>query len=169
MTGFLVIGAVGLAVVLGSLVLGDLFEGLFDAFELDGGGIFSAPVIGSFLASFGFGAALVMLTTGATATTGALGGLASGVVVGGLALALTRSLIDMPTDESMDTNDLVGKTGTVVTRIPDGGMGEVAVRHLGQLHKKYARSGEPLVAGTSVEVTAVLSTASVMVRPTTND
>jgi hypothetical protein len=165
-TGFIIIGAIGLAVVLLSLVLGDVLDGIFDALDLDiGGGILSAPVLGSFLAAFGFGAALIMFSTGAGATAGALGGLVSGAVVGGLALLMMRALIGMPTDRSMDTGDLVGSTGTVITRIPAGGFGEVAVRHLGQMHKLNARAGEEIPAGAPVEVTAVLSTSAVMVRP----
>ncbi|CAN5862519.1 hypothetical protein BH23ACT8_BH23ACT8_14070 [soil metagenome] len=166
MTAFLVIGAVGLTVVVASLVLGDLLDGMFEAFDVDtGSGIFSAPVLGSFLAAFGFGASLIMYATGVGAGVGALGGLGSGIVIGGAALVLTRVLMNMPTDASMDTADLVGKTGTVVTRIPDGGLGEVVIRHLGQLHKSYARSGAPVAAGSEVVVTAVLSTSAVMVKP----
>jgi hypothetical protein len=168
MTGFIVIGAVGLAVVLASLLLGDILDGLFDAFDLDvGGGILSAPVLGSFLAAFGFGAALIMFSTGVGATAGALGGLASGAVVGGLALVMMRQLMDMPTDASMDTADLVGATGHVITPVPEGGFGEVTVRHLGSAHKLNARSTSgPIPAGTAVTVTAVLSTSSVLVEAT---
>jgi membrane protein implicated in regulation of membrane protease activity len=164
-TGFIVIGSVGLAVVLLSLLLGDIFDSLFDAFDLEfGGGIFSAPVLGSFLASFGFGAALIMFSTGVGAIGGALGGLGAGMVVGGLALVMMRNLMNMPTDASMDTNDLVGLTGTVVTPIPTAGLGEVTIRHLGQLQKLSARATEPIEAGTPVRVTSVLSTSSVMVE-----
>jgi hypothetical protein len=165
MTGFIVIGAVGLAVVLLSLVLGDIFDSLFGALDIDvGGGILSAPVLGSFLASFGFGAALIMTATGAGAVGGAFGGLGSGFVVGGLALLMMRNLMDMPTDASMDSADLVGVTGNVVTAIPAGGFGEVTVRHLGQLQKLNARAADAVPAGTPIIVTAVLSTSSVMVE-----
>jgi membrane protein implicated in regulation of membrane protease activity len=164
-TAFIVIGAVGLAIVLASLVLGDFLDGMFEAFDLDfGGGLFSAPVIGSFLAAFGFGAALIMFSTGANATFGALGGLASGVVVGGLALLLMRSLINMPTDETVTTAALEGAPATVVTRIPAEGYGEVTIRHHGNLHKYNARASEALPAGTAVVVTAVLSSSAVMVQ-----
>lgn len=166
MAGFIVIGAVGLAIVVLSLLLGDLLDGVFDAFDLEfGGGILSAPVLGSFLASFGFGAALIMFSTGAGATVGALGGLGSGILVGGTAYVMMRALVDMPTDPSMDSNELVGATAIVVTRIPEEGFGEVTVRHAGQLHKLNARAPVEVRAGTQVEVTAVLSSSAVMVRP----
>ncbi len=164
MTAFIVIGAVGLAVVLLSLIVGDLLDGLFDAFDLEfGGGLFSTPVLGSFLAAFGFGAALIMFSTGAGATVGAFGGLASGAVVGGLALAMMRSLIDMPTDETPSTSSLEGATGLVITAIPAEGYGEVTVRHHGGQHKYNARATEPLASGTQIVVTGVLSASAVLV------
>lgn len=166
MTGFILIGAVGLAVVLGSLILGDIFEGIFDAFDADfGSGVVSAPVIGSFLAAFGFGAALIMTATGFSAAGGALGGLASGLAVGGLALLLTRTLMDMPTDPAARTADLVGAEAVVITRIPDGGLGEVSLTHAGQIKKLSARAPAPIPEGTPVVVTAVTSSSSVVVRP----
>lgn len=163
MTGFLVIGAVGLAVVLGSLVLGDFLEGLFDGLDF-GGGVFSAPVIGSFLAAFGFGASLIMTATGVGASGGALGGLASGVVIAALALLMTRALMDMPTDPPVRTADLVGATGVVITPIPHGGFGEVSLTHAGQITKLSARAAQPVAAGTTVVVTQVTSSSSVLVR-----
>lgn len=166
MTAFIVIGAVGLAVVLLSLILGDLLDGIFGALDFDvGGGIFSAPVLGSFLAAFGFGAALIMFTAGTNATVGALGGLGSGAVVGGVALMLMRSLINMPTDETPTTSGLEGAPGLVITRIPEEGYGEVTVRHHGKQHKYNARATRALASGTQVRVTAVLSASAVLVAP----
>jgi membrane protein implicated in regulation of membrane protease activity len=165
MTAFIVIGAVGLVVVLASLLLCDLIDGLFDAFDVEfGGGIFSAPVLGSFLAAFGFGAALIMFATGTNATLGALGGLGSGAVVGGLALTMMRSLMQMPTDETPTTTGLEGATGLVITRIPAEGYGEVTIRHHGTQHKYNARASEALASGTQVRVTGVLSASALMVE-----
>ena len=165
MTAFIVIGSVGLAVVLLSLILGDVLDGVFEAIDVDfGGGVFSAPVLGSFLAAFGFGAALIMFATGANATFGALGGLGSGVVVGGVALLIMRTLMHMPTDETVTTSRLEGSPGTVITRIPEEGYGEVTVRHHGKQHKYYARADQPLPAGTPVEVTGVLSASAITVK-----
>lgn len=168
MTAFLVIGAVGLALLLLSLVLGELFEGLLGGFDVDaGGGIFSGPVLGAFLASFGFGAALIMYSTGAGAGAGALGGLASGLVVGGLALVMMRTLVNMPTDETVSTRGLEGSQGIVITTIPDDGYGEVTLRHHGEQRKYNARAGARVVAGTQVRVTAVLSASAVFVERAT--
>jgi membrane-bound ClpP family serine protease len=167
MAAFIVIGAVGLALLLLSLVLGEVFEGLLSGFDIDlgGGGILSGPVLGAFLASFGFGAALIMFSTGVGATAGALGGLASGGVVGGLALLMMRTLVNMPTDETVTTRGLEGSPAIVITTIPDEGYGEVTVRHHGEQRKYNARAAEPIKAGSQVWVTAVLSTSAVLVDP----
>lgn len=163
-TAFIVIGAVGLAIVIVTLLLGEIFDGLLGAFDVDvGGGIFSAPVIGSFLAAFGFGAALIMFAGGVGATAGALGGLASGLVVGGFALTIMRSLMNMPTDATVTTRGLEGVRGTVITPIPAHGYGEVTIRHHGEQRKYNAQAMEDLPSGTPVEVTGVLSASAVTV------
>jgi hypothetical protein len=51
-----------------------------------------------------------------------------------------------------------------VTRIPDAGLGEVSLVHLGQRMKLNARADGAIPAGTSVVVTAVTSASSVMVE-----
>jgi hypothetical protein len=127
----MIIGSFGLLLVVASLILGEILDSVFDAFDLDGGGILSTPVIGSFLAAFGFGASLILYTTKAGAGLSALGGLGSGIVVGGVALLMTRSLMNMPTDEPVRSSGLVGRTGNVVTRIPADGYGEVTVSYAG--------------------------------------
>jgi hypothetical protein len=168
-TAFIVIGAVGLAIVLLTLLLGEIFEGVFGALDVDaGGGVFSAPVIGSFLAAFGFGAALIMFATGVGATVGALGGLASGAVVGGFALLLMRNLINMPTDQTVTTRGLEGQRAVVITPIPADGYGEVTIRHHGEQRKYNARASQAMKVGTQAEVTAVLSASAVVVAPLTS-
>lgn len=164
MIGYIVIGSIGLALVVISLAVGEIFDSLFDAFDVDGGGIFSTPVIGSFLAAFGFGAALIIYTADPGPGVSALGGLGSGLLIGGIALVMTRNLMNMPTDEPVKTSGLVGRTGSVVTRIPEDGYGEISVTYAGQYMKVSARAPEPIPAGVRVVVTDVTSASSVVVR-----
>jgi len=165
-TVFTVIGGVGLLIVLTTLLVGELFDGLFGALDIDaGGGVFSAPVIGSFLAAFGFGAALIMTSTGASARLSALGGLASGLVVGGVALAMMRTLMRMPTDATVTTRGLEGTPGVVITPVPAHGYGEVTIRHHGEQRKYNAMADEDLPVGTRIQVTGVLSSSAVVVAP----
>jgi hypothetical protein len=161
-TLFLVLGVVGLALVVVSMIVGDIAEGAFGALDF---GI-PTPVIGAFLAAFGFGGALILSATSAGSVVAAFGGLGSGVVVGGISLVFTKSLMNMPTDEPVRAGDLVGHTATVVTRIPDGGIGEVSLSVRGQLQKLGARSTVAISAGSRVTVTAVTSPTSVVVEPT---
>jgi hypothetical protein len=163
---FLLIGAVGLGVIILALVVGEVLDGVFGAVDADvGGGVFSTPVLGAFLAAFGFGGALILYSSDVGAAVAALGGLASGAVVGGIALGIVRSLVNMPTDENVRTTDMVGVTGTVITRIPEDGIGEVTLRHSGQLLKLSARADRELTGGTPVVVAAVMSSSMVMVTP----
>ena len=168
MTVFLVVGIVGTAIIVLSLVFGDLLEGVFDSIDVDaGGGAFSAPVVGSFLAAAGFGGALLMAGTSSGVLIGALGGGAVGFVMAGLALLLTRSLMRMRTDAPVRLDDLVARPAKVVTRIPDGGLGEVSLVHLGQPMKLNARAEGAVPAGTEVVVIEVTSSSSVLVEPAT--
>ena len=168
MTWFVVIGAVGLLLVVASLVLDDVFEGVFEALDIDvGAGLFSTPVVGSFLAAFGFGAALFLATTDVGVTVAAGAGTAAGVAIGGTALVATRALMRMPTDEPVRLADLVGKQAKVVTAIPAGGYGEIALVHGGQHMKLNARAEGSIRHGTSVVVLEVQSASSVVVEEAT--
>lgn len=164
MIGYIVIGSIGLALLVISMAVGEIFDSVFDAFDIDGGGILSTPVIGAFLAAFGFGAALIIYTADPGPGVSALGGLASGMSVGAVALFMTRSLMNMPTDDPVKSSGLVGRTGTVVTRIPAEGLGEISVTYAGQNMKVSARAAEPIPAGVRVVVTDVTSSSSVVVR-----
>jgi membrane protein implicated in regulation of membrane protease activity len=85
--------------------------------------------------------------------------------MGAVAVWVTRAVMRMPTDATVRTADLVGKTGTVVTAIPAAGYGEVAVHHHGQRMKLNARAATPVAAGVAVVVTEVTSPSSVHVEP----
>ena len=164
MTIFFVVGIVGLVLLLATLLLGDLFDSIFDSLEIDAGGFISGPAIGAFLASFGFGAALIAGNSDWSTGASAVGGLGIGAVIGAIVGAVTRTLMHMPTDATPRAADLVGVRGTVVTRIPADGMGEITLVQTGQLMKLAARADGTLSEGTSVVVTAVLSSTSVKVR-----
>ena len=169
MTAFLIIGGVGLALVVVSLVMHDLleglFDGLFDALDIDvAAGLFSTPVVGAFLAAFGFGAALTEFSTRIGTTLSTLVGLGAGIAIGGCAFWIMRGLMNMATDEPVRTNDLVGKPATVVTPIRPGGFGEISLVHAGQRMKLTARAERPVAIGSAVVVIAVNSPSSVVVE-----
>ena len=159
MTAFLVIGALGLGILVTSLVVGDLLD-LPDGF---GGDVLSTAAIAGFLAAFGFGAALGLDALGTAAAS--VVGVGAGVAAGGLAGWLTKALSADRTDPTPRPVDLVGLRGTVVSAVPSEGYGEVSIVVRGHLTKLNARSEEPLAAGTAVTVTSSLSPTSVVVAP----
>jgi hypothetical protein len=63
---------------------------------------------------------------------------------------MMRSLINMPTDETVTTRGLEGTPGIVITPIPAEGYGEVTIRHHGEQRKYNAMAAEDLPVGTPV-------------------
>ena len=163
MTVFVVVGAVGVLLVLIALIFGDILDGMLpDVGFGDSGGVFSTEVVGAFLGAFGLAGALVFDASGSTpaASAAAVG---AGAVAGVATFFFSRALVRMPTDPTPRTRDLVGSIGTVVTRIPASGLGEISVVFHGQRMKLSARSDTALSAGTSVVVVDVVSPTSVVV------
>ena len=165
MTTFLVIGFVGLALVGISLVLGDLFDGVFDALA---GDVFSSAVIGGFVSAFGFGAALVD-STGAPSFVSILVGVGAGGLVGWLAAWLTRLVKDGGSDATLTPEDALGRSGKVVTGIPAGGFGTIRLLIGGHSVQLNARAADPVEPGTEVHVTQILSPTAVLVAPVWNE
>lgn len=162
MEAFVVVGVVGVGLVVLTLVFGDLLDGLFEGFDLTGG-LLSTPVLGGFLAAFGLAGALAVGPLGVTLA--ALVGVGAGIAFGAAAFGFTRSVMRMPTDATPRTEDLVGRRGTVLSPVPDGGYGQVRVAHLGQQFQLSAMASEPLPAGSDVVVVEVLSSSAVLVAP----
>ncbi|MCY7400826.1 MAG: NfeD family protein [Nocardioides sp.] len=160
MTAFMVVGVVGLALLLVSLVVGDLFDGALDALA---GDAFSSAVIGAFIAATGFGAAAVQ---GAVGTAIALPiGLVTGAAFAWFAWWLTRLLRDGSSDATLTTDDTIGRDGRVITQIPADGLGVVEILVGGHTVRLNARAEQSIEPGTPVHVTSVLTPTSVTVAP----
>lgn len=165
MTVFMVIGLAGLALLLVSLVVGDLVDGLFDS-VLSGldGDWFSSAAIGGFVSALGFGGAAIEGAGGARPVA-IIGGVVAGVAFGWFALWLTRLLRGGRSDEAPAADDTVGLDATVVTAIPAGGFGVVRVVLGGHTLQYNARADELIEPGTPVHVTGVVSPTAVTVAP----
>ncbi|NHA70025.1 hypothetical protein [Phycicoccus flavus] len=155
----LVIGGVGIALLLVSLVLGDVVDGLLDSVGPDA---FSGLAIAGFLAAFGFVGALTM-NAGASGGVAVLAGVVAGVAAGAGAGYASSRLMQGGDEATVRSSGLVGLRGTVVEPVPDDGYGMVSVVASGHITRLNARADEPLRSGTAVVVTAVLSPTSVMV------
>ncbi|MDO5501816.1 MAG: hypothetical protein Q4G67_01460 [Actinomycetia bacterium] len=160
MTLFLVIGGIGILLLLITLVLGDVLDGILDF----GGDLISGPAVAAFLGAFGFGGALAVnagLSTGAAVGIG----VAVGVVIGAGAGFASAQLTKGGDESNVRTASLVGRPATVVTSIPEAGFGTVSIVASGHITSLNARAMQPIAAGTPVTITAVLSATSVSVEP----
>lgn len=164
---FLGVGLLGVALLLISLVVGDLLHFAF----ADVDGPFSFPALAALVGGAGFIGAIPAALLGDLASTPrVLISVAVGLV-GALPLAwgairLTAGLNRMPTDRTLTDQDVVGKLGRVISSIPIGGLGEVSLSVGGQTLKYYARSAEPIPVGTSIYVVEALSATAVEVVST---
>lgn len=156
---FISIGLAGVVL----LVISALFDGVIDIFDL-GDGLLSGPAIASFVGAFGFAGALAV-RAGASPVAAVAVGTVSGVAMGAVAGLAARSLMRMQTDVTPSSESYVGLTGTVVTQIAAGSIGEVSLVVAGHPKKMNARSsdGSAVPAGTSVLVVSVPSPTLVLV------
>jgi hypothetical protein len=160
-TTFLIIGALGLGLLLVSVVLGDLLDGVFDALT---GDVFSSAVIGGFVAAFGFGGALVQ-GLGGTAFAGVLVGIGAGGLAGWFTTWLTRLVKDGGSDATLEPADALGRSGRVISAIPADGFGSVRVVVGGHTLQLNARAEAPIAPGAEIHVTEILSPTAVLVAP----
>jgi membrane-bound ClpP family serine protease len=163
-TTFLVIGVLGLVLLLVSLVLGDLLDGVTDVLP---GDAFSTAVIGAFVSATGFGAAAAD-SVGAPTLVAVPVGIVGGLFFGWFAAWLTRLIRDGGSDETPSVEHTLGQAGRVVSDIPAEGLGTVVVLVSGNPVRLNARCAQPLEAGAEVFVTSVLSPTAVEVAPVWN-
>lgn len=153
---------------LGHLHLGHAHVGHADGGN--GGAELSLPVIAGFLGAFGFGGAIVESLLPGRGGTGLLVavvvGLLAAVPTAWLSGRLVNAAMNMSTDATLTSNDLVGTLGVVITPVPVGGYGEVRLSVAGQQIKFNARADRPLALGTRVFVIEVPTPTSVLVEPT---
>lgn len=156
---FLVTAALGFGLLLLGLFVDDFLE------FMDGdGGVLSAPVIGAFLGAFGIGGWAATSITN-NVWLGLVAAAAAGLVLGWIALRLSLSLIEMPTDATPTSSDYIGQLGRVVTPVSAISSGEIMIRVGGSPVKLIARSDADLNLGSQVIVVEVLSPNAVRVMP----
>ncbi len=157
---FLILGFVGLGLLVISLIIGEIADGVLDVF--DAGDWLSASGLAAFLGAFGFTGALIESTTGSWLIALAVATV-FGLLLAWLATRLTRWLRKSETETTgFETKLLGGYTATVINDIPTEGMGEIMVPGQGKL---YAASDIEIVAGEKVIIVNDLSPTSVFVVP----
>ena len=163
MTAFLAIGAVGIVLLLMSLIVGEHLHGIFDA--LGGGDWFTGSSAAAFLGALGFGGAIVKQLTGSTLLA-VVGGVLLGVVFGALVAYGMLTLRRNDIGGVVTTHELLNAPGVVLSDIPAQGFGEIRVTRQGHMMKLNAKSTIPLATGTQVTVIDVLSATAVVVEAT---
>jgi membrane protein implicated in regulation of membrane protease activity len=170
---FLVIGGIGAGVLVLSLLVGEIGGALHLSADADGP--FSVPAIAALIGGIGFGGAAAVavlpdaLPDAVTVLIAVVVGLAVALPLAWAAIRLSRGLQNMPTQETLTRQHLVGAQGVVVSAVPSAGFGEVRLAVAGQHLKFSARSDVPLPTGTPVYVTETLSDTAVEVVSTAPD
>lgn len=159
---FLIMGAVGLALLLFSF----LFDGIFDLIDFDvfDNGLLSMTGLASFVALFGF-AGFICESTGqgpaVTAGSAVSAGLI-GLVSTGAAMRFMKK--QSQPDNAWDNSSMVGRSAVVISAAKAGEYGTIAVAWNGLSESVAALSTEDLVKGDEVIITHVLSHSSVRVQ-----
>lgn len=160
---FVTIGVVGLVIVVLSILLGDVIDGLFEL-DMLGGDLFSVAGLAAFLGAFGFGGVISLALVDVTWIAVVVGVLA-GLLASWGATSLTRWLKRGESNSTFRSDSMVGASARVITDIPADGYGEVRILGSGQSRKRAARSTGAIEAGTEVWVSAIVSPTAVEVTP----
>jgi membrane-bound ClpP family serine protease len=142
---FLTIAIAGAALLIGSILLGDLFE-LFNGFDLFGG-VLSTTAIGLSATLFGANGYFLM-HNGSSALTAIIFGVIWIAIGLGIAIALDKWVISK-TEKVI--HNIVGRHGTALTKI-DSNLGKVQVDHYSEANSRFAFSDSDIPAGTKVVI-----------------
>lgn len=140
MLTFVIIGAVGLVVLVGSLVLGD-------AVEL-GDGAVSGTSLGAGAVGFG---AIGAITTALDLPVG-VAYAASAVAALLVVVGVGRLIASLRATEDGTPRDLTGTHGVVTATIAPGGQGEVSLDDPAELERRLAWADVPIATGARVVV-----------------
>lgn len=140
MTLFIILGGVGLALLLVSLIFGDFFD-------FDGGGFISVPGIAIGLVVFGASGAITL-----SAGLGVLWVYVIALIVGIIAYALSALVVrSLQRSSDGEARDVTGDTGTAMSRIT-GSSGEVSLDGVGEIERRLAFADEEIPSGTRIRV-----------------
>ncbi|WP_094450680.1 NfeD family protein [Parenemella sanctibonifatiensis] len=160
---FWVVGMIGVAILLLSLVLGEIFDSFFQSFEGLGGEWFSTAGLAGFLGAFGIGGGIAS-NVGLPVFLAVVVGLAAGAVTAvgvGWAINFLRKQGNYAT---VDTKQVVGSSAQVSNAIPEDGYGEIKLVIRGNPTRYNAKADYPIPAGEKVWITEVLSATAVRVE-----
>ena len=173
------IGVFGLLFLLIMLFVGDLFGGDHDMHVggFDGGhgefghggheaaqdgsheggpSVFSARIMATFVAAFGFGGAIGRYT-GLSHLGSSAAGIVAGFVLATVVYQFAKALYSQQASSEVKMTTLVGMTAQVAIGIPEGGVGQISISAAGErsMHIARSRDGHPIPAGAAVVIREV--------------
>lgn len=158
MTALFIVGIAGVALLVISVLLGDLL-GFFDI----GDGLISSASIGAALTFFGLPGYLTMLNGGPLWLA-----LFIGAALAVAAMLMVQTITNrLAASSEQEPYELVGLTG-ITTEATSATSGEVKLTHPREINKRLALSTQPVPAGTPVVVTETLG-STVKVAPITTE
>ncbi|MBI2948471.1 MAG: NfeD family protein [Verrucomicrobia bacterium] len=170
---YLVCLVIGVIFVLFTAIAGHFFGG-HDAHVIGSGGhaeagadmsdapgisVFSPTVIASFVTSFG-GLGIILSQFNATKSpwiSAPLATVGAAMIAGSFLLVLRSVMTKTQSSSEPHIADLVGVTATIITPIPENGVGEIAYVYAGSRYTAPAREerGAAIGSGASVKITRV--------------
>ncbi len=131
-----------------------------DSSDGSGVSIFSPTVIASFVTGFGgFGIIFQQIEWAKKPYVSAPLAIICAVVVAGITLVILRRIfIETQSSSESKVADLIGKDATVITAIPEKGVGEITYVHGGSRYNAPAReeSGAAVSSGSLVKITKIV-------------
>ena len=161
---FLLCALVGGVLLLVSVVLGDLFDGvlgIFD-FDVDIGGASVMPVALGFIAMFGVGGLVGTQTFNLSAGPASIVGVITGALGAAAVTVMFGFLRRAEAPESFGLSDLVGVVGRVSVNIRANSTGAVTLSHAGSTHTFSATAAQELLHGSVVKVVGVAGSALIV-------
>jgi len=164
-TVFLACMLIGVVLLLLTVLLDDIFSGVFEAFDFDIGDGSALPVVLGFVAMFGAGGLIGTQTLGLSSAGASFLGVGAGVVGAGLVYLVYGMLKRMEAPGAFSRSDLIGHVGRVDLPIKANGDGSINISYSGLSHTFAATSAQDLPSGAVVTVTAVAGTTLVVSSP----
>jgi membrane-bound ClpP family serine protease len=156
----------GGALLLLTLVLDDIFSGLFGAIHLgfDVAGVSPAPMLLGFLAMFGIGGLFGLHGLGAGVGVATLTGIVAGLLGSGVVFAAFKVLKQAESSDTFRLEEMIGSTGRVSVGIPANRFGTVLISFAGGSHNLTATADSEIAPGRTVKVVGVAG-SNIVVTP----
>jgi membrane protein implicated in regulation of membrane protease activity len=158
---FVLAALIGGGLLLVTVLLDDGLGRVLDGIPIARGSIDGTslvPPVLAFLALFGVGGIVAGRALGVDAAPSALVGLGFGIVGFAVAFVLFRTMQRAKGPRPFSIGELVGRQGSVMSTIPGGQVGRVAVRVGDQTHELSATSPQEITVGTVVNVIGTTGT-----------